>query len=311
MIRVRAPARLHMGFLDPNGISGRHFGSIGVALKGLETEVVVRPASRLTLVGAERERVSDFLDRLLATYDLSDRMAIEVRRAIPSHIGLGSGTQLRLAVGVAVTRFHGLDIAPRQLAVVAGRGLRSGIGIAAFEQGGFLVDGGRSEETETPPLIARLSIPSSWRWLLIFDRRQQGLHGELEQQAFRRPGFFPPSQVDALLRRLWLGLSALAEGKLDPFAELIDAVQEANGHYFAPIQGGFYTSSAVAEALTSLREKGYRGLGQSSWGPTGFCLMPSQEEAEQVQTDLQERFGTTLRFAVVASRNRGAEIEWR
>jgi len=37
-IRVTAPARLHLGFLDLNGAIGRRFGSIGLAIDKPETE---------------------------------------------------------------------------------------------------------------------------------------------------------------------------------------------------------------------------------------------------------------------------------
>ncbi len=306
---VRAPARLHMGFLDPNGISGRRFGSLGVALEGIETEVVVRPAPQLSITGHERERVGAFLHTLLQRFAFPPTMAIEVRRAIPPHVGLGSGTQLHLALGVAIAHFWGREISPRQVAALAGRGRRSGIGVAAFELGGFLVDGGRDGTTEIPPLIARLPVPPAWRWLLIFDRHRQGLHGEEELRAFQRPGFFPPSLVDRLLRRLWVGLAALAEGKIGPFARFIDAVQEANGNYFSPIQGGVYGSQTVGELLEQLRRMGYRGIGQSSWGPTGFCLLPSEEEASRLAAQLRSRWGEELTFKVVASRNRGAVLE--
>ena len=38
-VSVRAPGRLHLGFLDPSGSLGRRFGSIGLVIDGFETEL--------------------------------------------------------------------------------------------------------------------------------------------------------------------------------------------------------------------------------------------------------------------------------
>ena len=39
---VRAPGRLHLGFLDPSGTLGRRFGSLGLTIEGFETEEIGR-----------------------------------------------------------------------------------------------------------------------------------------------------------------------------------------------------------------------------------------------------------------------------
>ncbi|MBA4228922.1 MAG: hypothetical protein C0456_20205 [Hyphomonas sp.] len=56
-VRVRAPARLHFGFLDLNGGLGRRFGSIGLALDAPAVQLVARPAKRVSASGPEAERV--------------------------------------------------------------------------------------------------------------------------------------------------------------------------------------------------------------------------------------------------------------
>ena len=58
-------------------------------------------------------------------------LTLRLCSALPSHAGLGSGTQLALAVGRAFCTAFELDLESRQLATLLGRGLRSGIGIAA------------------------------------------------------------------------------------------------------------------------------------------------------------------------------------
>jgi beta-ribofuranosylaminobenzene 5'-phosphate synthase len=46
-VRVVAPARLHLGFLDLHGGLGRKFGSLGVTLDEPRTALTVRRAETL------------------------------------------------------------------------------------------------------------------------------------------------------------------------------------------------------------------------------------------------------------------------
>lgn len=310
-VRVRAPARLHLGFLDLGGHLGRRFGSIGVTLETIATEIEVTSAPALSITGRNTERAAQVIRGLLKRLRLSDRVHVHIASQIPSHAGLGSGTQLALGLGTALARFWGQALDTRQIAWLSGRGERSGIGIAAFEGGGFIVDGGRAETTTTPPLISRLSVPENWRWLLVFDERYQGLFGQREALAFRSLPPFPRATAAELCYQLMIrGLPALAEARFDDFCACLAAIQRANGEYFTPAQSGRYASLRVASVLTWLESQGWIGVGQSSWGPTGFCLLPDPETAEQVERALKARFADQagLRFQVIQSRNQGAEI---
>lgn len=311
-VRVRAPARLHLGFLDPGGYLGRRFGSIGVALETIVTEIEVTSAPALSITGHNGSRVVEVALGLLKRLQLPDQVHIHVVSQIPAHCGLGSGTQLALGLGMALARFWGRALDVRRIAWLSGRGERSGIGIAAFEGGGFIVDGGRAETTETPPLLARLPVPESWRWLLVFDERFQGLSGHREVQAFRTLPPFPRATAAELCYQLMIrGLPAMAEARFEDFCACLAEVQRANGEYFTPAQNGRYASQEVARVLGWLESQGWIGVGQSSWGPTGFCLLPDPDTAEEIKQALMTRFSaaTGLRFQVVQSRNQGAEID--
>jgi predicted sugar kinase len=65
----------------------------------------------------------------------------------------------------------------------------------------------------------------------------------------------------------------------------------------------------MADFVSHLRDKGIRGVGQTSWGPTIFALCRSQDEAEQMAQDLKasERW-PECEFLVSAARNTGAEV---
>src|SRR5262245_1951841 len=61
-VTVTAPARLHLGFLDLNGGTGRAFGSIGLAISGFKTRVSVAPAQHMRVSGPESDGVRAYVD---------------------------------------------------------------------------------------------------------------------------------------------------------------------------------------------------------------------------------------------------------
>lgn len=310
-VTVSAPARLHMGFMDMNGDLGRNFGSLGLTLADIATSLTVTRAPRLSASGPRAARARAYLSGVLQALGINAGVHLQLHSRIPEHVGLGSGTQLALAVSTAVTRLFELDTDPRELACMTDRGVRSGIGIGAFEHGGFLVDGGRGEHTTVPPVISHVPFPEPWRILLIFDNARQGLNGTDEKSAFRS---MPPmsAALSAHLCRLVLMrvLPALAEMDFDQFSTGITEIQEAVGDHFAQYQGGRYSSPLVAGVLNWLREQGVHGVGQSSWGPTGFALVDSEARVRALEAAALDRWAAeeTLSFMVSCAQNHGAEV---
>lgn len=135
---------MHLGQLDLNGSLGRLYGGVGLAIDRPQIELVVKRAQGLEVEAAEaeRSRVADVAKQYISHYHLAGAR-IRVNRTIPAHSGLGSSTQLALAIGFALTRVYGLQTPLMELAQITDReGSRSGIGVAAFEHGGLIVDGG-------------------------------------------------------------------------------------------------------------------------------------------------------------------------
>lgn len=311
-VAVYAPARLHMGFIDLHGGLGRRFGSIGLTLEQIGTRVRVARAPAIRALGPGAERAAACAGRLAQAWGIRGGARITIERAIPEHIGLGSGTQLSLAIGRALSALWGVDCDTRAIAALADRGARSGIGIGAFEQGGLLVDGGRRVGGGVPNIIARLAFPDEWRVLLVLDRGGVGRHGEAEVSALRALPPFPENDAAHLARCVLMqALPALAEADLPAFGAAITALQQRVGDHFAPVQGGRFSSPDVAAALDWLAAHGAQAVGQSSWGPTGFCVLPDAAAATALVEAARAEFASreALEFRVLAARNRGAEIE--
>jgi beta-RFAP synthase len=237
---------------------------------------------------------------------------VAVSSAIPAHAGLGSGTQLALAAGAALTTLEGIDISPSRLGEIVNRGARSAIGMAAFEHGGFIVDGGRGARDRSPPILVRADFPTPWRALLVFDARTAGVHGDDETQAFAALPALPDIAAANVCRLVLMQLvPGLMESDIDAFGDALTAIQKIVGNHFAGAQGGSpWTSPAVGQVVDALRAAGGYGIGQSSWGPTGFAFAPSQEIAQRLyDSSIEVARAQGLEIQIVEGRNRGASIE--
>jgi len=311
-VTVEAPARLHLGFLDPSGGLGRRFASLGLAIDALGTRITVRLAARMSVEEPERERVERHLETMRAHLGLRGAYAVAVEKMTPAHAGLGSGTQMALAVAAGVRRLHDLPLDLRGDAVLLGRGGRSGIGIGAFERGGLMLDGGRGPSTVPPPIVSRLHFPEQWRVLLVLDPSRKGMHGPEEGARFAALPRFPEAQAAHHCRLLLMkALPAVAEDDLASFGSAVRELQACVGDYFAPVQGGSrFASPKVATGLELLDQAGAHGIGQSSWGPTGFAFAPSPDEAARLVALLRRDARLQgLDIRACAGLNRGAQID--
>src|SRR6266581_5694843 len=84
-VDVRAAARLHLGFLDLDGAFGRRFGSIGLAIEGIATRIMLTPSAQPGADGPRAERALRCLDRVAASLGIPPRAHVQVTEAIPAH----------------------------------------------------------------------------------------------------------------------------------------------------------------------------------------------------------------------------------
>jgi beta-RFAP synthase len=306
-VEVRASARLHLGFLDLNGALGRRFGSIGLAVDAPRLRLGLRRSGATRVSGPGHGRASCLLAEAVRHFGVSEGHDLRMAEAIPAHAGLGSGTQLALSIAAAVRALHGLPADPREDARLLGRGARSGIGLGLFRSGGLVVDGGRGATDAPPPVVARAVVPDAWRVLLVMDPAHEGLSGSRERAAFAALPALPAESVGRICRLVLMqALPALAEADLANFGAAITHIQETLGDHFAPAQGGRFTSATVGRAMEVLAGAGAVGIGQSSWGPTGFGFVADDAAARRAVAAL----GTAAGLDIMVGRalNSGAVV---
>jgi beta-RFAP synthase len=314
--RIEAPARLHLGFLDPGATLGRRFGSVGLVIDGLETVVELSRADEDTFEApagaqADLDRAIEYLHALRQATRRDAPVRLALRRALPAHAGLGSGTQLALAVGHAFSAVFELGLGSARIAALLGRGRRSGVGIAGFDAGGLLVDGGPRADGSPAVPIARLPLPPAWRVILVLDPRMRGLSGAQEKAALAELPPLPAGVSAEICHEVLMHLLPGAAGaEFAPFAAGVTRMQRLLGAHFAPAQGGVFASPAVGRVVDWIESRACAGTGQSSWGPTGFAIVPSLDEARRAIEAAQAAgvVDPALEIRVTAARNRGATV---
>jgi beta-ribofuranosylaminobenzene 5'-phosphate synthase len=238
-VRVEAPARLHLGMLAVAGDGPRRFGGLGVSVDRPVVVVEATAAGELSAEGADAERALAFARRCRDALELTGGAHLRVVRAIPPHVGLGSGTKLALAVAQALAALDDRTVDAPELAEAVGRAARSAVGTWTFALGGLVVEGGVRRDVERPaPLLLHHPMPDEWRVVLVIPQAEPGLSGPAEEEAFRR--LVPSPERSAEIAQLVLTslLPALVEEDLEEFGGALTRIQQLVGDAFAEVQGG-------------------------------------------------------------------------
>lgn len=287
MTRVTAPSRLHFGLFHVPGdgdAAARAFGGVGLMIDRPGVVVSARPAGSWQFEGPLASRAQVFAHRYMAGQEATTRpLSVLVERCPDEHTGLGVGTQLGLAVGKAIAiESGGPELTAVELAGRVGRGERSAVGVHGFDGGGLVVEPGKLGVEAVSPLLVRVRLPEEWRVAVLVPAGAERWHGSRERRAFAAAGKVPrPAGLTEALCRIALLdlLPAAVAGDLIGFGAAVHEFNRRAGEPFAVEQGGAYAGPEVAGLIDAIRRMGFKGVGQSSWGPAVFAVMGSAAEA--------------------------------
>jgi beta-RFAP synthase len=307
---VESSARLHFGVLDLRGSLGRWFGGIGAAAPAPSLLVSAASAPAVEVNGVEAARAEEAARRFLAYHRLSGGARISVHRGLPPHAGLGSGTQLALAVGRALAEINGLTTDAPGLARATGRAHRSAIGTWTFAAGGFILEGGRRQgHDEVAPLLARLPFPQQWRCVVAVPAAAPGMSGAAESAAFTELPRPADREVERVAHRVLMALlPALADADLAAFGAALSEIQEITGRWFAPVQGGTFAPGPTASLVRRMAEWGATGVGQSSWGPAVYGIVDGEAAGRALADRVAAELGDAGAVHYGPFRNEGARV---
>jgi beta-ribofuranosylaminobenzene 5'-phosphate synthase len=321
---IKTPSRLHLTLIDMQGGSGRVDGGVGIALDEPGILIEVRQSPSLEVQGCDavtRERIMNSARQVLKDLHAGGNVSITVREYFPSHIGLGSGSQIMLAIARGIAEIYGRSLPVNELALLAGRGGTSGIGTAAFEHGGFIIDGGHTfgqgcEKSEfrpsaasrgvrPPPVIVHHDFPADWRILLAMPNLPAGASGMREIDIFKTHCPIPVEEVRKLCHEILMRmLPGIVEKDLDLFGSSVNAVQELG---FKKVELSLQPKQ-IPELIKRIRSAGAACSGMSSFGPTVYAIGDTDmREIEQAARSCMDEYagGTTL---ITSARNKGASV---
>lgn len=322
-VTVVAPSRIHISLIDLCGTLGRVDAGTGITL---ERPCGVLEACKSSVIevtggdGKSRGRVYDAARRYFSYTGENCGASLHLRRTIPGHTGLGSGTQLALGTFAALNALYNRNMPVREMASVAGRGGTSGIGAAAFEFGGFLMDGGHSfgegndksdfrpssaaSGVKPAPVTGRQPFPDEWDIVLTIPRSGDRVHGEKERDIFREFCPIPLDEVREVCHEVVVRmLPGLVEHDLALFGAAVNRIQELGfKRREIALQPPLITS-----LIHTLRDAGAPCVGMSSFGPAVYAITNgnTREIADAARDVCRESKGQVL---ITKGRNRGADI---
>lgn len=195
---VSAPSRIHLGLIALTNESKRAYGGAGIAISHYRTIVQCQAieSDDIVILGVASELSSKL--KLLIKESSITGVQITVEAKPPSHIGVGSGTSLRLAVLEAAFLASKTDYTQLQLVLNSCRGGASGIGVSSYFRGGFLIDLGHKREVGqlftpssllepnvVPKLLNRCDWPSCWPITIAYPQTNNLIFGKDELDFFR------------------------------------------------------------------------------------------------------------------------------
>ena len=307
LAEIRTGARLHFGLFDTRSSSGRQ-GGIGMMIDrpGWHLRASVSEVDEIIGPPEIQTRIGRTLDRLQPARTESGAVRIEVLAAISAHRGLGSGTQLALAISRLLRELSLLESTAES---TLDRGRRSLVGTLGFAQGGFVIDPG-AQPLLSNPRPRCLPVPEAWRLILIEPTDAATCSGEIESQAFER---LPP-----MTRAIRSRLATLVENDIEPaisqqhFPRFAAGVSEFNqivGEQFAPSQGGIYAHRCIRELAEVLAETQWPYLAQSSWGAAAALFCEKGDSADRLEEFVARTLDDpAIRITRARPQNHAAEV---
>jgi beta-ribofuranosylaminobenzene 5'-phosphate synthase len=316
---IQTPSRLHLTLTDLTGSIGRVDGGVGVSLDEPNILLEAERCEDLVAVGENADRALAAARAVQKHLNLGGARLC-IRSGYRMHVGLGGGTQLGIAAGKALCELYNRQLSVREIARIIHRGGTSGIGTAAFEKGGFLIDGGHSygpgkDKMSFSPSSAcggvrpaavtmRHDFPRDWKIILALPEVAAGAHGKKEVDIFRDYCPLPIAEVHELCYQILVRMvPSLVEENLDEFGAAVNRVQEIG---FKKIEV-MLQHPVVHKLMAEMREAGAACAGLSSFGPAVYAITDTGgRDIEAAASEVMREVGGEV--LITRARNEGARV---
>jgi beta-ribofuranosylaminobenzene 5'-phosphate synthase len=234
---VEVHARIHLGLISMHADAVRRNGGIGFAVADPNGVIEIRQSKkvhlnderRFSLSSSEIEQIEDTVKRAMMEDQLGFGVNIRIAGELRTHVGMGSGTALRLGILEGIYALYGM--APRREHLIrrSRRGGTSGVGINTYFSGGLVLDLGvpqdgapygpssRAHATRSPTALPVLQVPE-WRLCLCLPKSIQSKTEEEEVEFFARTApLSPAASFHAAYEALFNVYASVAEADYTAF----------------------------------------------------------------------------------------------
>ncbi len=330
-IRITTPCRIHLSLIDENGYTGRVDGGIGFMVD--RPNVLLETSNSADEFRIECNRyykesvhvINEKASRVFKAFNISNKnFHFNLTRYYPSHVGLGSKTQLSLAIAAAITKLKDINIPIRDLTKIVSRGGTSGVGWKGFEEGGFILDGGHdfgsgkeketflpsSASTSADPAITilRYPIPENWRFVLVIPNVKKGAYGDNEVEVFQKHAPIPKEEVNEVSHQILMKIvPGIIKNNLKCFGEGLKRIQSIG---FKKIEIGLQ-DDVVKDLLKFFETYGTKAYAMSSFGPSVVGITESYGEALKLKRAVRKHIQSVGGYIFICRpNNTGAKIEY-
>jgi beta-ribofuranosylaminobenzene 5'-phosphate synthase len=332
LLKITTPCRIHLSLIDENGYTGRVDGGIGLMLDRPNVVFEASNSAKEFKIEAHKyyresiEVINEIASKVFKRYNISNKnFHFNLKRYFPSHVGLGSKTQLSLAIATAITKLKNIThLTLEDITKLVERGGTSGIGWRGFNTGGFILDGGHdfgqgkekenflpsSASTSANPALTifRYNIPEHWRFVLVIPNVKKGAFGDEEISVFQNYAPIPRDEVNEVSHQVIMKiLPGVIKEDLECFGEGLRRIQSIG---FKKIEIDLQHDK-VKELIKFFDDYGLKAYGMSSFGPSVVGIVESDLEAETLLREIQKnQKNVGGHIYICKPNNTGAKIEF-
>ncbi len=281
-IIVETGYRIHVNSIDLNGFNTRVCGGLGFSVENPVLRLSIEKGETDLIQTSHVGEISNFLYMVKGKEHIDANLRIQELTESRMHVGLGSLTQLKLAVLAGIRALNQQKLNILSLTSDYKIGFTSGVGVGAFFMGGFILDGGYKLPNEKykiingeklnkqAPIILNYDIPSNWKLLIGIPKELKSLSAESEYDFFNE--ITPIGNSDIYKISYHTLMELLPAIKENDFASFVYALKKITMLGAKPFEKRICKQNKnVLEMLESL----FRFSSVSSLGPTCYSFFDS------------------------------------
>ena len=295
--------RVHMGLVSMHESALRRNGGIGFSISKPNAKLTITPSNNFSLTDhrqhsfsqAEIMNLKYVIDDSISKHQLTSNIQIFIEGKLGTHLGMGSGTAIRLACLEALFIINEFAVSRSDLVGISKRGGTSGIGINTYFDGGLVFDLGRATGVEqiTPSSVGRIhSLPlpiqrldfPNWKMGVCIPNDVDPKTQEEELEFFRsNTPISSFSSFEACYYALFGIYAAILDKNLNGLCRAVQLMQSTE---WKQLERNLY-GDFVSSTEKILYERGALCVGMSSLGPMLYFFYDEEFDFNLDTSDLR------------------------